>query len=141
MGSSGHIELPPQSNEEERNCMYAMQLLTSSVLPFVLNSTIELDVFEILAKNKTTKLSASEIVSHIPNCKNPDAATMLDRMLYVLASYSLLDCSVDEEGNRGAMERRYGLSGVGKFFVRDEVGASMGPLLALLQDKVFINSW
>lgn len=141
MGSSGHIGLPPQWNEEERNCTYAMQLLSSSVLPFVLNSTIELDVFEILAKNKTTKLSASEIVSHIPNCKNPDAATMLDRMLYVLASYSLLDCSVDEEGNRGAMERRYGLSGVGKFFVRDEDGASMGPLLALLQDKVFINSW
>ncbi|KAF3664728.1 hypothetical protein FXO38_09963 [Capsicum annuum] len=30
--------------------------------------------------------------------------------------------------------------GVGKFFVRDEDGASMGPLLALLQDKVFSNS-
>ncbi|PHT70052.1 hypothetical protein T459_25156 [Capsicum annuum] len=32
------------------------------------------------------------------------------------------------------------LGGVGKFFVRDEDGASMGPLLALLQDKVFSNS-
>ncbi|OIT08565.1 caffeic acid 3-o-methyltransferase [Nicotiana attenuata] len=30
---------------------------------------------------------------------------------------------------------------LGKVFVRDEDGASMGPLLALLQDKVFINSW
>ncbi|WMV48619.1 hypothetical protein MTR67_042004 [Solanum verrucosum] len=140
MGSTANIQLPTQSEDEERNCTYAMQLLSSSVLPFVLHSTIQLDVFEILAKDKATKLSALEIVSHIPNCKNSDAATMLDRMLYVLASYSLLDCSVVEEGN-GVMERRYGLSGVGKFFVRDQDGASMGPLLALLQDKVFINSW
>ncbi|KAF3669282.1 Caffeic acid 3-O-methyltransferase [Capsicum annuum] len=139
MGSTSNIQLPTQS-EEERNCTYAMQLLSSSVLPFVLHSTIQLDVFEILAKDKTTKLSALEIVSHIPDCKNPDAATMLDRMLYVLASYSLLDCSVIEEKN-GAMKRVYGLSGVGKFFVRNEDGASMGPLLALLQDKVFIHSW
>lgn len=140
MGSSANIQLPTESKDEERNCTYAMQLLSSSVLPFVLNSTIQLDVFEILAKDKTTKLSALEIVSKMTTCKNPDAATMLDRMLYVLASYSLLDCSIVEEGN-GVTKRRYGLSGVGKFFVRDEDGASMGPLLALLQDKVFINSW
>ncbi|CAN4087096.1 unnamed protein product [Withania somnifera] len=139
MGSSGNIQLPRQS-EEERNCTYAMQLLSSSVLPFVLHSTVQLDVFEILAKAKATKLSALEIVSHMPNCKNPDAAVMLDRMLYVLASYSLFDCSLVEEEN-GVTRRVYGLSGVGKFFVRDEDGASMGPLLALLQDKVFINSW
>ncbi|KAJ8534846.1 hypothetical protein K7X08_016574 [Anisodus acutangulus] len=134
MGSSAQ-------SSEERDCTYAMQLLSSSVLSFVLHSTIQLDVFEILAKEaKATKLSAFEIVSHMPNCKNPDAAVMLDRMLYVLASYSLFDCSIVEEKN-GATKRVYGLSGVGKFFVRDEDGASMGPLLSLIQDKVFINSW
>ncbi|XP_059301525.1 cathecol O-methyltransferase 1 [Lycium ferocissimum] len=140
MESATDIKLPTQS-QEERDCTYATQLLLSSVLPFVLHSSIQLEVFEILAKEaKATKLSAVEIVSHIPNCKNPDAAIMLDRMLYVLASYSLLDCDVVEEEN-GVAKRCYGLSGVGKFFVRDEDGASMGPLLALLQDKVFINSW
>ncbi|XP_059302791.1 cathecol O-methyltransferase 1-like [Lycium ferocissimum] len=140
MGSAADIKLPTQS-QEERDCTVAMQLLSSSVLPFVLHSSIQLEVFEILAKEaKATKLSALEIVSHMPNCKNPDAAIMLDRMLYVLASYSLLDCDVVEEEN-GVAKRCYGLSGVGKFFVRDEDGASMGPLLALLQDKVFINSW
>ncbi|KAF3669284.1 putative cellulose synthase A catalytic subunit 2 [UDP-forming] [Capsicum annuum] len=103
MGPSANIQLPTQA-EEERNCTYAMQLMSSSVLPVVLHSTIQLDVFEILAKDKATKLSALEIVSHMPNCKNPDAATMLDRMLYVLASYSLLDCSVVKEEN-GVMKR------------------------------------
>ncbi|KAM3343960.1 hypothetical protein P3S68_026050 [Capsicum galapagoense] len=105
MGPSANIQLPTQA-EEERNCTYAMQLMSSSVLPFVLHSTIQLDVFEILAKDKATKLSALEIVSHMPNCKNPDAATMLDRILYVLASYSLLDCSVIKEEN-GVMKRVY----------------------------------
>ncbi|OIT23733.1 PREDICTED: caffeic acid 3-O-methyltransferase-like [Nicotiana attenuata] len=140
MESSTKSQIPTQS-EEERNCTYAMQLLSSSVLPFVLHSTIQLEVFEILAKANDTKLSASQIVSQMPNCKNPDAATMLDRMLYVLASYSLFTCSIVEDEENGGSKRVYGLSQVGKFFVRDEDGASMGPLLALLQDKVFINSW
>ncbi|OIS99396.1 caffeic acid 3-o-methyltransferase 1 [Nicotiana attenuata] len=139
MESSTKSQIPTQT-EEERNCTYAMQLLTSSVLPFVLHSTVQLEVFEILAKANDTKLSASQIVTQIPNCKNPDAATMLDRMLFALASYSLFTCSIVEEENGGS-KRVYGLSQVGKFFVRDEDGASMGPLLALLQDKVFINSW
>ncbi|KAK4718700.1 hypothetical protein R3W88_017038 [Solanum pinnatisectum] len=124
-------------SEKEGNFTYAMQLLSSSVLPFVLNSTIELDVFEILAKANDTQLSSSQIVSKMA-CNNPiDAANMLDRMLYVLATYSLLTCSINNNN-----VRLYGLSPVGKMFVSDnEDGASLGPLLALLQHKVFINTW
>ncbi|KAK4718701.1 hypothetical protein R3W88_017039 [Solanum pinnatisectum] len=124
-------------SEKEGNFTYAMQLLSSSVLPFVLNSTIELDVFEILAKANDTQLSSSQIVSKMA-CNNPiDAANMLDRMLYVLATYSLLTCSINNN-----KVRLYGLSPVGKMFVSDnEDGASLGPVLALLQHKVFINTW
>ncbi|KAG5601238.1 hypothetical protein H5410_032608 [Solanum commersonii] len=124
-------------SEKEGNFTYAMQLLSSSVLPFVLNSTIELDVFEILAKANDTQLSSSQIVSKMA-CNNPiDAANMLDRMLYVLATYSLLTCSINNNN-----VRVYGLSPVGKMFVSDnEDGASLGPVLALLQHKVLINTW
>ncbi|KAM3308733.1 caffeic acid 3-O-methyltransferase [Capsicum chacoense] len=130
-----HNQLPISGHsEKEENFAYAMQLWSSSVLPFVLHSTVELEVFEILAKTNA-QLSASQIVCQMPTCKNPDAANMLDRMLYVLASYSLLTCSIQQN------ERHYGLSAVGKFFVRDEEdGASWGPVLALLQHKVLINS-
>ncbi|KAF3632464.1 Caffeic acid 3-O-methyltransferase [Capsicum annuum] len=130
-----HNQLPISGHsEKEENFAYAMQLWSSSVLPFVLHSTVELEVFEILAK-ANTQLSASQIVCQMPTCKNPDAANMLDRMLYVLASYSLLTYSIQQN------ERHYGLSAVGKFFVRDEEdGASWGPVLALLQHKVLINS-
>uniref|UniRef100_M1CLR8 Catechol O-methyltransferase n=1 Tax=Solanum tuberosum TaxID=4113 RepID=M1CLR8_SOLTU len=126
-------------SEKEGNFTHAMQLLSSSVLPFVLHSTIELDVFEILAKANDTQLSSSQIVSKMA-CNNPiDAANMLDRMLYVLATYSLLTCSINNNINN---VRLYGLSPVGKMFVSDnEDGVSLGPLLALLQHKVSINTW
>ncbi|XP_049411287.1 anthranilate N-methyltransferase-like [Solanum stenotomum] len=124
-------------SDKEGNFTYAMQLLSSSVLPFVLHSTIELNVFEILAKANDTQLSSSQIVSKMA-CNNPiAAANMLDRMLYVLATYSLLTCSINNNN-----VRLYGLSSVGKMFVSDnEDGASLRPLLALLQHKVVINNW
>ncbi|XP_055831001.1 cathecol O-methyltransferase 1-like, partial [Solanum dulcamara] len=131
-------QLPISSrSEKEGNFAYAMQLLSSSVLPFVLHSTVELEVFEILDKADDTQLSASQIVSKMPCNNNPtEAANMLDRMLYLVASYSLLTCSINNN------ERLYGLSPVGKFFVRDyEDDASLRPLLALRQNKVIINTW
>ncbi|PHT78814.1 Caffeic acid 3-O-methyltransferase [Capsicum annuum] len=140
MESTANSHLLPISghSRKEENFAYAIQLLSSSVLPFVLHSTVELEVFEILAK-ANTQLSASQIVIQMPSSKNPDAANMLDRMLYVLASYSLLSCSIIEEN--GVPIRFYGLSTVGKFFVRDEEdGASLRPMLALHQHEVIINS-
>ncbi|PHU14594.1 hypothetical protein BC332_15799 [Capsicum chinense] len=140
MESTANSHLLPISghSRKDENFAYAIQLLSSSVLPFVLHSTVELEVFEILAK-ANTQLSASQIVIQMPSSKNPDAANMLDRMLYVLASYSLLSCSIIEEN--GVPIRFYGLSTVGKFFVRDEEdGASLRPMLALHQHEVIINS-
>lgn len=57
-----------------------MRLVSTSVLSMVLNATIELDVFEILAKaGRGAQLSPQKNASHIPD-KNPDAPAVLDRM-------------------------------------------------------------
>ncbi|GAA0175557.1 methyltransferase [Lithospermum erythrorhizon] len=131
---TNHVE------QEDQHCAYAIQLLTSASLPFVLNATIELQVFEIIAKSgPNAQISAAEIASQMPT-KNPEAASMLDRMLRLLACYSVVTCSVSEKDGEDD-ERLYGLAPTGKFFVKNEDGASMGPLCALLQDKVFIQSW
>ncbi|CAI9787069.1 unnamed protein product [Fraxinus pennsylvanica] len=127
--------------EEAQHCVYAMRLVSSSVLPMVLNATIELDVFEILAKaGPGAQLSPQEIASHMP-AKNPDAPAMLDRMLRLLVSNSILTCSVVDAGGSGDIQRHYGLAPVAKYFVRNEDGVSFHPLLALIQDKVFMDSW
>ncbi|KAK9997706.1 hypothetical protein SO802_022392 [Lithocarpus litseifolius] len=111
-----------------------MQLTTFIVLPMVLQSANELGVFDILAKvGPEARLSPSQIVAHLPT-KKPNAATMIDRILRMLACLSVLGCSVVAD-DFGSFQRLYSLSPVSKHFVRNEDGVSLGPLLALCQDK------
>lgn len=134
------VDLDGDKEEEEESFSYAMQLTTSIVLPMALQWANELGVFDILAKaGPEAKLSPSQIVAHLPT-KNPDAATMLDRILRMLACHFVLGCSVVAD-DFGSFQRLYSLSPVSKQFVRNEDGASLGPLLALSQDEVFIKSW
>ncbi|CAA2970256.1 caffeic acid 3-O-methyltransferase-like [Olea europaea subsp. europaea] len=121
--------------EESKHFAYALQLVTSSALPMVLNTAMELNVFEILAKaGPSAQMSPREIASHMPTT-NADAPTMLDRMLRLLVSYSVLTCSVSDG------QRHYGLAPVAKYFVQNEDGVSFCPSMSLLHDKVFIDSW
>ncbi|GMN68868.1 hypothetical protein TIFTF001_037932 [Ficus carica] len=67
---------------------------------------------------------------------------MLDRVLMLLASNSVLSCSGecgDVEGS--GFKRLYGLAPVSKYFVTNEDGVSFCPLVSLIQDKVFLDSW
>ncbi|CAH8313340.1 unnamed protein product [Eruca vesicaria subsp. sativa] len=72
-----------------------MQLSSASVLPMVMKAAIELDLLEIMAKNdgfSGAQMSPSKLASHLPT-NNPDAHVMLDRILRLLASHSILTCS------------------------------------------------
>nr|WME87918.1 O-methyltransferases [Ardisia japonica] len=127
-------------NEEEQACLFAMQLASASVLPMILKSAIELDLLEIIAKaGEGAFLSPKEIVKEIPT-RNPEAAVMLDRILRLLASYSVLKCVVRETED-GAPERLYGVAPVCKYLTRNEDGVSMAGLLLMNQDKVLMESW
>lgn len=129
------------NEEEEQHFSYAMQLVTTGSLPMVLLAAIRLDVFEIIAEaGPSAQLSPSEIATRL-SLKNPDASLMLDRMLRLLATHSVLTCAGAAGEGEGAIPRVYGLSPVSKYFVRNPEGASLGALLALLQDKVFTDSW
>ncbi|XP_052192145.1 caffeic acid 3-O-methyltransferase-like isoform X2 [Diospyros lotus] len=129
-----------EDEEEQRHCSYAMQLVNSLALPTVLQVAVELGVLEIIAKAECaggSLLTSSEIASRIPGCRNPDAPHMLDRMLRLLVSHSVLTCSDDQDDGR----HRYGLAPVAKYFIGDQDGASLGPLVSLVQDEVFLASW
>ncbi|KAI4296680.1 hypothetical protein L6164_036621 [Bauhinia variegata] len=128
--------------EEEESYSYAMQLASSIALPMVLKAVIELKVFDIMAKSgPDAKLSAMDIAAQTTS-KNPEAATMLDRMLRLLATYSVLHCSlVEDQQKLGSFQRLYSLNSVSKYFVEDDDGMSLGNYTALLHDKVFLDSW
>ncbi|XP_022757629.1 caffeic acid 3-O-methyltransferase-like [Durio zibethinus] len=128
---------PYQAAGEEENETYsfAMQLVMGSVLHMALQTAWELGIFEIIAKaGPGAKLSATDIAAQMPT-KNQDAAIMVDRIARLLASHDVLRCSVV------GVERLYTLSAVSYYFVRNQDGVSLAPVMALVQDKVFLDSW
>ncbi|KAK8595938.1 hypothetical protein V6N12_064444 [Hibiscus sabdariffa] len=124
----------------EESLSYALQVVNSLVLPMSMNAAVQLNVFEIIAKaGPNAKLSSKNIVARLPT-KNPEAPSMLDRILRVLASHGIVGCSVADD-EKGDPQRLYSLTPVSEFFVPNEDGVSLGPLMTLLQDKIFIDSW
>ncbi|CAK7357480.1 unnamed protein product [Dovyalis caffra] len=128
--------------EADFNLHYALQLSSASVLPMVLKAAVELSVFEIIEKaGPNALLSASEIVSQLPTQNNPDAHIVLDRILSLLASHSILTCSLSTKNQDGQSQRLYGLAPVAKYFTKNQDGGSLSPFLAMIQDKVMMDMW
>ncbi|KAE8734768.1 Caffeic acid 3-O-methyltransferase [Hibiscus syriacus] len=127
---------------DEESFAYAGQIANSCAMSMSMHAAIQMDIFEIIAKaGPDAKLSPKDIAAHLPTT-NPEAASMLDRMLRLLATHGIVGCSMaedaDEEGNP---QRLYALTPVSRFFVRNEDGVSLAPVMALHQDKVFLDSW
>lgn len=133
----GHV----QANQED-SFKSAMQWMGSIVLSMALNSAFEVGVFEIIAKaGEGAKLSAKDIAAQI-GTNNPEAPIMLDRLLRLLASHSVLNCSVLEDKQKtGLPQSLYSLTPGSRYFVNDADGVSLGPVLSLILDEVFIQSW
>ncbi|KAH9725312.1 Flavone 3'-O-methyltransferase 1 [Citrus sinensis] len=127
------------NEQRDENFAYACELVTGSVLHMTMKAVIKLGLFEIIAKaGPGAKLSASEIAAQLPATKNKDAPMMLDRILRLLASYGIVQCALDDVYGS---HRLYGLNDVCKYFVSNQDGVSLGPVLALIQDKAFLDSW
>ncbi|XP_017976302.1 PREDICTED: caffeic acid 3-O-methyltransferase-like isoform X1 [Theobroma cacao] len=129
------------ANEEEEAFHQAMQLAMSTILPMVLKAAIDLDLLEIIAKAGPAgcKLSPIEIASHLPT-KNPDASSIIDRILRLLASHSILTCDLatNEDGH---VQRLYGLAPVAKYFLHNDDGISLIPTLTTSTDKYLLGAW
>ncbi|KAJ0968591.1 hypothetical protein J5N97_025508 [Dioscorea zingiberensis] len=127
---------------DEQACLHAMQLVSSSILPMTFKAAIELNLFEIIAAaGPNAFLSPADIAAQLPSSSNPHASTMLDRILRLLASYSILTCSLSTHPSTGAVLRRYGAAPVLKYLTKNEDGVSMAPLALMNQDKVLMESW
>ena len=131
-----------EEGEDEESFLRAMQLVNSVVLPMALQSATELGVFEVLKEaGEGAKLSAKDIASKISST-NPEAPSMLDRILTLFSSHSILHSSlVSDHRLPPTFHRLYSITPVATFFARNSDGVSLGPLMALLQDKIFLHSW
>ncbi|AET00984.2 putative caffeate O-methyltransferase [Medicago truncatula] len=126
---------------DEEALFFAMELSGASAAPMVLKSALELGIIEIIAKaGPNAHLSSSNIASQIPSIKNPDAPSMLDRLLRLLASYKILTCSIQHQDG-DSIERLYGLHPLAKYFVNNQDGVSMISSFLMQHDKVLKDMW
>lgn len=136
-------EIKPTAGDiynDDEAFVVASQVSCSVALSMVLQAACELDLFQIIAKfGDGAHVSPSEIASRLPT-QNPDAPLLLDRMLRLLASHSLLTCSLRTLDD-GKVERFYGLSPAGKFFVADNNGASLASFLTLFAKPISMDPW
>ncbi|CAI8607768.1 unnamed protein product [Vicia faba] len=133
---------PHGDDHEEDAMVFALNLINLVVLPLTVRSAVELGIFDILAKaGKDAKLSADDIAVKIGS-KNKEAPAMLDRLMKLLASHSMLYCSLSKErqGLRSP-QRLYSLAPASKYLVTDLDGVSLGQVLNLTLDKVYLGSW
>lgn len=129
-------------DEEDSHRHYAMQLATASTVPMVLKAAVELGVFEIIQRaGPGALLSPSQIASQFPSQNNPHAPFMLDRMLCLLSSHSIVTCSLASTNQDGQVERLYGLAPVSKYFIPNQDGGSLSPFTILFQDRVSMHMW
>ncbi|KAM4131108.1 hypothetical protein ACJW30_01G153000 [Castanea mollissima] len=132
MGSKENqvITLTPTLSEEDEACLQAMLFSSTQLFPWVLNAAIELNLFGIIAEaGPAACMTPSEIASQLPT-HDSDAPSRLDRMLRLLASHSVLTCSIVTLED-GKIERLYGLTPACHFFLRKEDGCSLVSFSAL----------
>ncbi|XP_030467764.1 caffeic acid 3-O-methyltransferase-like isoform X2 [Syzygium oleosum] len=132
------------SSEDEDEFLFAMEMNALIGIPMVLKATVELGILEMLAEGGPSgsppPLSPAEIASRLPT-KNPEAPVTLDRMMRLLASNSILSCTL-AQGPDGDTRRLYGLGPRSKYFMRTR-GASTFPasMLLYLTDKIMTGGW
>ncbi|KAF8092631.1 hypothetical protein N665_0407s0011 [Sinapis alba] len=160
---SNHLQEPlpiytkPVSNKEEQEeveekmvSLQAESIVNTVAFPMVLKAALELGVIDAVAAaaegNGPAWLSPYEIARSLPTKPtNPEAPVLLDRMLRLLVSHSILKCRVvegKENGRTGKMEMVYATEPVCKYFLKDSDGSgSLVSLFMLLHTEVFFKTW
>ncbi|KAI4389156.1 hypothetical protein MLD38_001412 [Melastoma candidum] len=131
------------SIDDEEEAIVRASILTSFfMVPMVLNATIELGVLDIIHRASVDGgISAAGIASSISH-RNPGAALVLDRMMRLLASHSILTCSsctTLDDNRRMTTEKLYRLAPIGKLFTKDAEGGSMAGFLTFSQHQAILD--
>ncbi|KAG2249801.1 hypothetical protein Bca52824_089429 [Brassica carinata] len=133
--------------DEEMMTMQALKIATNLAFPMVFKAALELGVFDtIAAMGNGAWLSSSEIASGLQTKPtNPEAPMLLDRMLQLLVSHSILKCRTVETGENdltGKTRRIYAAEPVCTLFLtRGDDSGTHKSLFLLLNSQVFFKTW
>nr|GEY03875.1 caffeic acid 3-O-methyltransferase-like [Tanacetum cinerariifolium] len=126
-------------SREEEGLLRVNQINAGMLLPMVIKTALELDLFEIMAKSPGGQFSAFDLASSLPK-QSPETPALIERLLRFLASQSVLTSKVvtDEHGDSKTL---YGMTYVSNYYVRKEDGTSHASTLLLIYDKVLVDCW
>ncbi|XP_010528797.1 PREDICTED: indole glucosinolate O-methyltransferase 4-like [Tarenaya hassleriana] len=136
-----------EEEEEEEEGIRAGRIANAVAFPMALKTAVELGVIDAIhAAGEGDWLSPREIACRIPTKPgNPHAPMMLDRILRLLASYSIVKCRTvrtQEDGGGTEIERVYASKPICRFFLNDSQGSgSLFPLFLVSLTDVYINMW
>ncbi|GER36744.1 O-methyltransferase [Striga asiatica] len=119
-------------NEDDAHLL-ATHIAACSAFPAAVKCAIELNLFELM-KQLAGFVSASELAAKVAPA-NSEAHLMIDRILRLLASYSVVKCRHTNN------ERHYSLGPVCEFFTDNQDGASLAPLFLLMHANLYQTSW
>uniref|UniRef100_A0A7N0TNV1 Uncharacterized protein n=1 Tax=Kalanchoe fedtschenkoi TaxID=63787 RepID=A0A7N0TNV1_KALFE len=134
---------PPAATEKDEGMIHANWICGLPSFINFMNVAIELNLFDIISRSDTP-LTATEIATHLPKHNPEETPDILDRMLCLFATFSLLDCTTEtvEISTGVTKERRfYKISQTGKYFSRntDGRGGSIVPMFMQQLDPVVQN--
>ncbi|CAG7885885.1 unnamed protein product [Brassica rapa] len=132
--------------DEETLSLQAERILYSVTFPMVFKTALELGVIDTIVAAQGVWLSASDIALRLPTKPtNPKAPVLLDRMLVLLASHSILTSRMVEAGENGQTgngERLYAAEPVCMVFLnRGEGSGSLASLFMVALSEVYFKSW
>jgi len=136
-----------QAAEEKMVSLQAESIVNTVAFPMVFKAALELGVIDTINDaGNDVWLSPSEITANLPTKPiNPDAPVLLDRMLRLLVSHSILKCRVteiEENGRTGNTQRVYAAEPVCKYFLKDRDGSgSLASLFIMYHDQVIFKTW
>ncbi|CAN6896467.1 hypothetical protein Bca4012_094428 [Brassica carinata] len=139
---SSNLKTQTVIDDDNELGLMAVRLANAAAFPMVLKASLELGVFDTLyaeAARTDAFLSPSEIASRLPTTpRNPEAPVLLDRMLRLLASYSMVKCDKFGKG-----ERVYRAEPICRFFLKDNIQdiGSLASQVIVNFDSVFLNTW
>ncbi|KAL0693885.1 hypothetical protein Bca4012_061065 [Brassica carinata] len=131
--------------DEENVSLQAESLVNTLAFPMVLKAALELGVIETIAAavDEGVWLSSYEIGLRLPTKPtNPEAPVLLDRMLILLASHSILKYRTVETGENENTKRVYAAEPVCRFFLnRGDGSGSLAPLFMVNLSEVYFKTW
>ncbi|CAN6874838.1 unnamed protein product [Brassica oleracea var. botrytis] len=136
-----------QEVDEKMVSLQAESIVNTMAFPMVLKAALELGVIDtVAAAGNGVWLSPFEISRSLPTKPtNLEAPVLLDRMLRLLVSHSILKCRMVENnanGRTGKMEWVYAAEPVCKYFLKDNDGSgSLASLFMLTHSEVVFKTW